>query len=123
MTSLTAGARRSGTPDGSAQGAKAEAAGLLHVYCRAAPAFIGAPLAEQVESSYGQLGALLADLDVSPGDLVTERIFCRDLGRDHGDGGIHLTGLDTGSCGGVYCTGSSHHFPMDPVTREEEVER
>ena len=42
-------------------------------------------MAEQVESSYGQLGALLADLDVSPGDLVTERIFCRDLGRDHGD--------------------------------------
>ena len=60
----------------------------------------------------------------------TVEITCSQLyhGWSHrfakGDvGGIHLTGLDTGSCGGVYCTGSSHHFPMDPVTREEEVER
>ena len=72
-----------GTLQCDVQYTKIEGGDLFELYCCVRPQRDLGTFAEQVNSVYEQLLALLALQGLSPRDLITERLFCGDIGRQY----------------------------------------
>jgi enamine deaminase RidA (YjgF/YER057c/UK114 family) len=71
-----------GSWDASRQTVRLEQRGRVTILAGARPAGEGGGFEAQARSMYESLGALLQEEDATPADVVSEKIFLDDLGRD-----------------------------------------